>query len=167
MPQKSDTYPTIQKSKPVQRSTSLPCSIQMQSVGSARAMQGSILKVTMIPQPKFGCIIKLQSKSPPNEFVNQLTISSLRDCICPIFKDIMSKFGKRGFSFKHYKHLYYIFVKVCNLDPQVGLFIHAPIFSFNEIKLVFENGILIHSITFSSCRPMSILLYHLLSMVGF
>ena len=50
-----------------------------------------------------------------------------------------------GFAFKHCKHLYYIFVKFCALDLEIDLFIHAPTFSFNEIRLVLESNILIHS----------------------
>ena len=96
----------------------------------------------MIPQPGFGCIITLQSKAPPIDCVYQLTINSYLDCMCPAFKEMMSKFGRRGVLFKYCKHLYYIFVKVCALDPELNLFIHAPTFSFNEIKLVLESGIL-------------------------
>jgi hypothetical protein len=42
------------------------------------------------------------------------------------------------------KHLYYIFVKVSNLDAEVNLFIHAPTFSFNEVKLILEGGLLLN-----------------------
>ena len=105
-------------------------------------MQASILKVTMIPQPEFGCITTLQSKPPPTNCVYQLIISSYPDCTCLTFKEIMSKFDKRGVPFKYWKHLYYIFVKVCALDPELDLFIHAPTFSLNEINLVLESGIL-------------------------
>ena len=107
------------------------------------ALEASILKVTMIPQPGFGCIISLQSKPSPTDSVYQLTMRSYPDCTCPAFKETMSKFGRRGFAYKHCKHLYYILVKVCALDPEVDLFIHAPTFSFNEIRLVLERGILI------------------------
>ena len=107
------------------------------------ALEASILKVTMIPQPGFGCIISLKSKPSPIESLYQLTMSSYPDCTCPAFKEIMSKFGRRGFVYKHCKHLYYILVKVCALDSEVDLFIHAPTFSFNEVRLVLEKGILI------------------------
>jgi hypothetical protein len=45
-------------------------------------------------------------------------------------------------SFLHCKHMYFIFVKVSNADPKVDLFIHAPIFSFNEVKLIIEGDLL-------------------------
>ena len=102
-----------------------------------------------------GCIITLQSKPPPTQFVYQLTMSSFSKFTCSTFKDMMSKFGKEGFSFKHYKHLYYIFVKVCNLDLEINLFIYVLTVNFNEIELILEEGILIHSY-----RPRKILPSH-------
>ena len=132
------------KSKSVQRSNIGPSSKQLLSINSAMALEASILKVTMIPQPGFGCIIFLQSKPSPIDCVYQLTMSSYPDCTCLAFKETMSKFGRRGFAYKHCKYLYYIFVKVCALDLEVDLFIHALTLSFNEIRLVLERGILIH-----------------------
>lgn len=54
----------------------------------------------------------------------------------------MAKFGKKNCYFTYCKHLYYIFIKVCKRDLAVGIFMHAPTFSFNEIKLLDESGIL-------------------------
>ena len=117
----------------------------MQMVAYARAMDGSILKITMIPRHGFGCVNMLQSKAKPTQFVYQLTMSSLTECNCPTFKDMISKFGRKRNSFLHCKHLYFIFVKVFNLDLDVDLFIHTPTFSFNEVKLILEGGLLTHS----------------------
>ena len=136
VPKNPDQYPRTQKSKLVQRSNSGFSSRQLLNINFAKAMQASILKVTMIPQPGFGCIITLQSKPCPTECVYQLTMSSYPNYMCLAFKETMSKFDRRGFAFKHCKHIYYIFVKVCPLDLEVDLFIHAPTFSFNKIKLV-------------------------------
>ena len=140
----SDHFLGTRKSKCMRRSNIGPSSKQLLSINSAMALEASILKVTMIPQPGFGCIISLQSKPSPTNFVYQLTVSSYSNCSCPAFKETMSKFGRGGFTYKHCKHLYYILVKVCALDPEVDLFIHAPTFSFNKIRLVLERGILIH-----------------------
>ena len=145
VPSNPDSYPSVRKSKTVRRSTNQPSSKQMQVVGSAIAMQASILRVTMIPQLGFGCIVTLQSKPSPRNSTYQLTLSSLPDCTCPAFKETMSKFGRQGVPFKHCKHLYFILVNVCSLDPHVDLFIHAPTFSFNEIKKILERGVLTHS----------------------
>ena len=145
IPLNPDSYSSVRKSKTVQRSTNQPSSKQMQVFGSAIAMQASILRVTMIPQPGFGCIVTLQSKPSPRNSTYQLTLSLLPDCTSPTFKETMSKFGRRGVPFKHCKHLYFILVNVCSLNPHVDLFIHAPTFSFNEIKKILEGGVLTHS----------------------
>ena len=41
--------------------------------------------------------------------------------------------------------VYYIFIEVSNLDAKMNLFIHAPTFSFNEVKLNLEGVLLIQS----------------------
>ena len=133
VPENPDHFPGTKKSKSVQQSNTGPSSKQLLSINSAMALEASILKVTMILQPGFGCIISLQSKPSPTDFVYQLTMSSYTDCTCLAFKETMSKFGRRGFAYKHCKHLYYILVKVYALDPEVNLFIYALIFSFNVI----------------------------------
>ena len=58
---------------------------------------------------------------------------------------MISKFGRKQNSYLNCNHLYYIFVKVSNLDADVNLFIHALTFSFNEVKLILEGGRLIQS----------------------
>jgi hypothetical protein len=134
-----DSYPSSRQSKSTRRSATAPSTEQMQIVASARAMDGTILKVTMIPRPGFGCVITLQSKRAPTHSIYQLTMSFLLECNCSAFKDMISKFGRKRNSFMHCKHLYFIFVKVSNANPEVDLFIHAPTFSFNEVKLIIEG----------------------------
>ena len=141
IPHHPEQYLGSRKSKSVWLSSSGPSSLL--TIGSTHSIHTSIFKVAMIPQHGFGCI----KPSPPMEYIYQLIVSSFSECTCPAFKETMSKFGKRGCSFKHYKHMYYIFVKVCGLDPKFDLFIHASTFSFNEVKLLLESGILTHSIT--------------------
>lgn len=145
VPSNPDSYPSSRQSKTTRRSATAPSTKQMQMVASARAMDGTILKVTMIPQPGFGCVIMLQSKPAPTQSIYQLTVSSLPECNCPAFIDMISKFGRKRNSFLHCKHLYFIFVKVSNADPEVDLFIHAPTFSFNEVKFILEGGLLTQS----------------------
>ena len=150
MPENPYHFPRTRKSKSVQQFNTGPSSKQLLSINSAMALEASILKVSMIPQPEFGCIISLQSKPSLTDCVYQLTVSSYLDCTCQAFKEIISKFGRQGFPYKHCKHLYYIFVKVCALNPEVDLFIHAPTLSFNEIRLILKTDILIHSTSYSS-----------------
>ena len=58
---------------------------------------------------------------------------------------MISIFGRKQNSYMNCKHLYYMYIKVSNLDADVNLFIHAPTFSFNEVKLIMEGGLLTHS----------------------
>ena len=69
-------------------------------------------------------------------------MNSLLECNCANFLHMNSKFGHKQNSSLNCKHLYYIFIKVFNLDAEVNLFIHAPTFSFNEIKFILEGGLL-------------------------
>ena len=55
---------------------------------------------------------------------------------------MISKFLRKRNSYINCKQLYYIFVNVFNLDAEVNLFIHTLIFSFNEVNLIIEGGLL-------------------------
>ena len=68
-------YPGTRKSKSIRCSNSDPSSRQLLNINLAKAMQTTILKVTMIPQLGFGCIITLQSKPSPTDCVYQLIIN--------------------------------------------------------------------------------------------
>ena len=145
VPANPNSYSSSRQSKSTRRSVIAPSTKQMQIVTFARAMDRVILKVTMIPCPRFGYVIMVQYKPAPIQFIYQLTVSSLPECICPALKDMISKFGHEQNLFLHCKHLYFIFVKVSNVDPKIDLFIHASSFSFNEVKLILERGLLTQS----------------------
>ena len=145
MPDNADVYPKTRKSKNMRRSITCASSKHMQNIDSARAMKASILKVVMIPQPGFGCVVTLQSKPAPTESVYHLSISAYPDCNCPTFKETMVKLGRRGCPFRSCKHLYYLYVQVCKLEADHDLFMHAPTLSFNEVKTILERGILAHA----------------------
>ena len=132
-------------SKVIRRSSSAPSEKQRQMVASAEVIIGTVLKLIMIPQPGFGCIIALQSKSEPQPPIYQVTVSSLPECNCAYFLDMISKFGRTRNFYQNCKHFYYIFIKVSNFDAEVNLFIHAPTFSFNEVKFILEGGLLTQS----------------------
>jgi hypothetical protein len=135
--------PPTRLSKLVRRSSSAHLAKQREMVASVEAMHGIVLKLTMIPQPGFGCIITLQSKSEPQPPIYQVTVSSLQECNYAYFLKMISKFGCKQKFYINCKHLYCIFIKVSNLDADVNLFIHAPTFSFNEVKLILEGGLMI------------------------
>ena len=62
VPDKADVFPKSRKSKYVKRTPSATTK-HMKNIHFARAMEAKILKVTMIPQPGFGCIVDLESDS--------------------------------------------------------------------------------------------------------
>lgn len=95
--------------------------------------------------PALGCIKTLDSGSAPKINQYHLTISQLRACTCPNFKEMVTKAtGKRG-QWANCKHLYYVFAFICGLDPDSDSFIHVASFSFNELKQIIESGLLTHT----------------------
>ena len=87
----------------------------------------------------------LDSGTPPKIEQYMMTIGQFPDCSCPYFKEMSTKaLGKRG-QWSNCKHLYYIFTVICGLDPQSDVFMHAASFSFNEIKLVLQSGLVSHA----------------------
>ena len=114
---------------------------QRRMVAFAEAMHGIVLKLTIIPRPRFGCIITLQSKPEIQPPIYQVTVSSYPERNCANFVDIISKFDRKRTFYMNCKHLYYIFIKVYDLDAEVIFFIHTPTFSFNEVKLILEGGL--------------------------
>jgi hypothetical protein len=53
--------------------------------------------------------------------------------------------GKRG-GWVSCKHLYFVFIVIGSLKSERDAFIHAPSFSFNEVKQILESGILAYRI---------------------
>jgi hypothetical protein len=88
----------------------------------------------MIPHPRFGCIISLDSGALPKVQQYLMTIGSFLDCSCEYFKDMATKsLGKRR-GWASCKHLYFVFIVIGSLNSERDAFIHAPSFSFNEVK---------------------------------
>ena len=143
VPADADRYPGKREGKLVKRTATRPNPQQRLSMGSADSLKAQLRSVTMIPHPGHGCIIALDSMTPPDVTQYHITISSLPGCTCPAFKKTMTNFRGRS-QFSYCKHVYYIFLKVCHRNPDVDLFIHAPTFSFNEVKVILESGILTH-----------------------
>ena len=68
------------------------------------------------------------------------------------FKNMISKCGGKQDLILHCTYLYFIFVKVFNVDLKIDLFIQTPTFSFNEVKLILERGFLTQSIFLNSSQ---------------
>jgi hypothetical protein len=95
----------------------------------------------------FGCIVILDSGVPPKVQQYLITIGSFPECSCQYFKDMAAKsLGKRG-QWANCKHLYFVFTIIGSLDSDRDAFIHAPSFSFNEVKRILESGILANFIS--------------------
>jgi len=123
-------------------------------------MQAIVVKLTMIPCPGFGCVLTVQSSGNYQVIVSSLLEFGKRgtflakrnkkrgflivECNCPAFKDMIIKLNRKRNCFFHSKHLYFSFVIFSKLDPELNLFIHAPTFSFNEVRLILEGGALMH-----------------------
>jgi hypothetical protein len=71
-----------------------------------------------------------------------ITIGLFPECTCPNFKEMSTKaLGKRG-QWVNCKHLYYLLCVIGLFDADIDVFIHAPSFSFYEIRRILESVIL-------------------------
>ena len=139
-----DDHPKRRFGKNIRRNPKAPSTKNSNNCASALTVKGRLRKVCMIPLPAFGCIVTLDSGTPPKVEQYLITIGQFPDCSCPYFKEMSTKaLGKRG-QWTNCKHLYYIFTVICGLDPKSDVFMHAASLSFNEIKLVLQAGLLSH-----------------------
>ena len=53
--------------------------------------------------------------------------------------------GKHG-RWANRKHLYFVYTVISSLKSKRDAFIHAPTFSFNEVKQILESSILVYHI---------------------
>ena len=142
VPASPEEYPKIRSGKKIRRLKNVPTPKQANMIASSLILKGQVRKVTMIPHPGFGCIVTLDSGAPPNVQQYLITIGTYPECSCQYFKDMAAKsVGKRG-SWASCKHLYFVFTVVGSLDSEKDAFIHAPSFSFNEVKQILESCIL-------------------------
>jgi hypothetical protein len=141
-----DDYPNIRSSTNIQRNKKAPTIKHCNNCASALILKGHLQQVNMIPHPRFGCIVTLDLGVMPKIHQYMITIGSFLNYSCPYFKEMVTKaLGKRG-QWTNCKHLYFIFTIIYGLDPDVDDFMHAPIFSFNEVMRILVNGILSYQI---------------------
>jgi hypothetical protein len=142
IPASPEEHPKIRSGKKIRRIKNVPTTKQANNYASSLILKGQIRKVTMIPHPGFGCIVTLDSGAPPKVQQYLITIGSFPDCSCEYFKDMATKsLGKRG-GWASCKHLYFFFTVIGSLNSDRDPFIHAPSYSFNEVKQILESGIL-------------------------
>ena len=144
VPDKADEHPKIRGGKRICRNPKAPTTMQANNSASALTLTARIERVTMVPHLGFGCIVSLISGKEPRVQKYTLSISSFPSCTCPYFKEmILKSLGGRG-QWTYCKHLYFIFTVIYGLQGKVEPFLHAPSFSFNEVKRVLLSDILIY-----------------------
>jgi hypothetical protein len=100
----------------------------------------------MIPHPGYGCIVTLDYGALSKVQQYLITIGTFPECSYEFFKDMATKSLGRHGGWASCKHLYFVFTVIGSLKSQRDAFIHAPTFSFNEVKQILESGILAHRI---------------------
>jgi hypothetical protein len=141
-PTSADECPKTRSGKSIRRNNNASTTKQANNCTSSLTLKGQIRKVTMIPHPRYGCIVTLDSETPPKVQQYLITIGTFPKCSCEYFKYMATKsLGKRG-GWASCKHLYFVFTIIGSLKSERDGFIHAPSFSFNEVKQILESGIL-------------------------
>ena len=144
IPDKADEHPKIRGGKRIRRNPKAPITMQANNSASVVTRTACIEKVTMVPHPRFGCVVSLISGNEPRVQKYTLSISSFPSCTCPYFQEmILKSLGGRG-QWAYCKHMYFIFIVICGLEGEVETFLHAPSFSFNEVKRILLSGILVY-----------------------
>jgi hypothetical protein len=145
-PTSPDEFPKTRSSKSIRRNNNAPTMKQANNCASSLTLKGQIRKVTMIPHPRYGYIVTLDSGAPLKVQQYLITIGTFPECSCKYFKDMATKsLGKRG-GWASCKDLYFVFIVIGSLKSERDVFIHAPSFSFNEVKQILESGILAYRI---------------------
>ena len=145
-PANADDFPKTRSGKSIRRNNNALNIQQANNCASTLTLKGQICKVTMIPHPRYGSILTLDSGAPPKVQQYLITIGTFLECSCQNFKDIATKsLGKHG-RWASCKHLYFVFTVIGSLKSERDAFIHAPTFSFNEVKQILECGILAYRI---------------------
>jgi hypothetical protein len=140
-PASLDDHPKTLSCKNIGKNKNVPTTKYTNNCPSSRTMKGHLRQVTMIPHPRLGYIITLDFGIPPKVQQYMITIGPVSKCSCQYFKDMATKaLGKRG-QWANCKHLYFVFTVIGSLSSDRDAFIHAPSFSFNEVKQILESGI--------------------------
>jgi hypothetical protein len=147
IPTSPDHHPKTRSGKNIRRNKNAPTIKHANNCASSPTLKGHHRQVTMILHLGFGCIIILDSGVPPKVQQYMITIGSFLECSCEYFKDMVAKSLEKRGQWANCKHLYFVFTVLGSLDSNRDAFIHAPSFSFNELKQVLESGILINRIS--------------------
>ena len=135
-PKNPDAYPTVRNNRAIRRLANAPTTEQRNKWESAGNVRGQILEVTLLPFPGLGAIVVLEIWSDSNRNAYRVTVGMFPTCTCPDFVNMaVSAIGGRQ-QYVNCKHLYYLYRYFCKMDVHKDKFIHAPSYSFNELKLL-------------------------------
>jgi hypothetical protein len=113
-------FPKTRSSKSIRRNNNAPTMKHANNCASSLTLKGHLRKVILIPHPRYGCNVTLDSGVPPKVQQYLITIGTFPECSCEYFKDMATKsLGKRG---------------------------QWASFSFNEVKQILESSILAYRI---------------------
>jgi hypothetical protein len=135
-PPNPNAYPTVRNNRTIWRIANAPSTEQRNKWESAGNIKGQILGVTLLPFPGLGAIVSLETGADHNRNVYRITMGMFPTCTCPDFVNmVVSAIGGRQ-QYVNCKHLYYLYRYFCKMDINDDKFIHAPSYSFNELKLL-------------------------------
>ena len=130
----SNVHPNVRNNKAIQRIANAPTTEQQNKLESAGNITGQILEVTLLPLLGLGTIVELETGSTCNKNAYQVTMGQLSTCTCPDFVNMaVSAIGGQQ-QYVNCKHLYYLYRYFCKMDVQKDKFIHAPSYSFSEVR---------------------------------
>ena len=136
-----DAFPTLHDGHRIQRLPEGKVSVKQRNHWeSAAILDARISQVTPIPYLVNGGIVLLHCKKAQRTTKYRLTIGTIPDCSSEDFKDMFVRTKKRG-AWYYCKHLYYFFCILCQFQLADDHFVHAPTFSFNEVKKVMDRGV--------------------------
>jgi hypothetical protein len=142
----ADDCPKTRSGKSICRNNNAPSMKQANNCTFTLTLKGQIRKVTMILHLGYGCIVTFDSGTPSKVRQYLITIGTFPECSCAFFKDMATKSLGRCGRWASCKHLYFVFTVIGSLKSKRDAFIHAPTFSFNEVKQILESGILAYRI---------------------
>jgi hypothetical protein len=90
-----DEFPTRRSGKLIRRNKKAPSAKHANNCASALSLKAKVHKLCMLPALALGCIVSLDSGTPPKVQQYYLTISKLPACTCPNFKEMATKAIKK------------------------------------------------------------------------
>ena len=134
LPKNSEVHPTLRNNKAIRRIANAPTAKHRNKWESVGNITGKILGVTLLPLPGLEAIVELETGPACNKNAYRVTMGQFPTCMCPDFVNMaVSAIGGRH-QYVNCKHLYYLYRYFCKMDVFKDKFIHAPSYSFSELK---------------------------------